>query len=147
MRRKIIGIAAALGLGVATIATGIAAPFGGHGGGGMGGGHFGGGMGGMGGGGAHFGGGGMGGGMGGGPRFSGSFHGGMAPHMGSGFTGAHFNRFAFHHGFHNRFFFHHHRFFHRRFAFIAFAGDSCWRWRHVWTPFGWHWRRIWVCGY
>ena len=143
MRREIIGIAAALALGVATIATGTAASFGGHGGAG-----------------AHFGGGGMGrmggmGGMGGGARFSGGVHSGFAPHMVHGFSGSGFNRsFAVHDGFHNRFAFHnrfffrhHHRFFHRRFAFFAFTGDSCWRWRHVWTPFGWHWRRIWVCGY
>lgn len=126
MRRKIIGIAAAAALGVATIATGIAAPFGGHGGTG---GHFSGG-----------------GGMGGGAHFSGGVHGGFAPHMTGGFSGTHFNRFAFHHGFHNRFFFHHHHFFHRR-AFFAVVGDGCWRWRHVWTPFGWRWRRIWVCDY
>ncbi len=26
-----------------------------------------------------------------------------------------------------------------------YAGDSCYQWRRVWTPFGWRWRDIWIC--
>jgi hypothetical protein len=54
---------------------------------------------------------------------------------------------------------HFHRGFgHRRFGFgfgagfwpyYAYADDygSCWRLRHVRTPYGWAWRRIYVCNY
>jgi hypothetical protein len=121
MRKGVMAIAAAVALGAATMATGVtAAP---HGGGGGGGGH-------MGGGGAAFGGGGrMGGG---GAAFGGGAGGAFAGRPG----------FAFNRGFRGR-----------RFGpgfgwwggpLWAYTG-TCWRLRHVWTPWGWRWRRIWVC--
>ena len=30
-------------------------------------------------------------------------------------------------------------------AYYDYAGDSCYQWQRVWTPFGWRWRDIWVC--
>jgi hypothetical protein len=127
MRKGAMAIAAAIALGAATMTTGVmAAPHGGPGGGG-----------GMGRGGPA-----MGGGVRGGPAFGG---GGMAFNR-PGFTGrpGFVGRpgFAFNRGFRGR-----------RFGpgfgwwggpLWAYTG-TCWRLRHVWTPWGWRWRRIWVC--
>ncbi len=137
MRKGAMAIAAAIALGAATMTTGVmAAP---HGGGGMGG---------RGGGGAAFGG--ARGGMGGGAAFGGR-SGGMAFNRGGTFAGR--PGFTGRPGFVGRPGVAFNRGFRRRFGpgfgwwggpLWAYTG-TCWRLRHVWTPFGWSWRRIWVC--
>jgi hypothetical protein len=72
---------------------------------------------------------------------------------GAGFSGAGFGGARFVGGGHR---FAHHGFGHRRFGF-GFGGywpyyasgyyGSCWRVRHVRTPYGWAWRRVYVCDY
>jgi hypothetical protein len=69
-------------------------------------------------------------------------------------SGATFNHTAWSGAWGHRPFFHRHRFFRNRFfvgapfALSAYAAyDSCYRWRHVWTPWGWRLRRIYVCDY
>jgi hypothetical protein len=72
------------------------------------------------------------------------FVGGGGRFVGSGARFAHFHRgfghrrFGFGFGFGSGFW-----------PYYAYADDygSCWRLRHVRTPYGWAWRRIYVCDY
>ena len=147
MRRKIVGLAVALGFGVATIATGAMAapPRGGGHVGGMGG-HVGGHVGAMGG---HVGA--MGAARLGGARLGGVGHAGpsaafagrsaaMAPRAGHPGGG----HFAFRGG-------HHHGWGGGFGGLYAFGGwpyygdGDCYQLRRVLTPYGWRWRRFWVC--